>query len=103
LCSAGAGLHNILADISRRIESIEQTITAHQQTAQNDQNDRFSSFEEAIASHVARNNALVMDFGRKLEELRNFINSSEPGATDKKPKTDFDWRVFGGDISPGRK
>ena len=93
----------MLANILRRIESIEQNITTHQQAAQNDQNDRFSSFEDAITSHVAKTNALVLDFSRKLEELKNFINSPEPGATDKKLKTDFDWRVFGGDISPRQK
>jgi hypothetical protein len=96
-------LQDMLADISRRIESIEQNISIQQQTAQKDQNDRFSSFEDAITSHVVKTNALVLDFGRKLEELRNFINSPEPCESDKKLKTDFDWRIFGGDISPGRK
>ena len=98
-----SSLHTLLADISRRIESIEQNITTQQQTAHNNQNDRINSFEEAITAHVAKTNALVIDFGRKLEELRNFINGSEPGTTAKKHKTDFDWRAFGGDISPGRK
>jgi general secretion pathway protein A len=101
--SPTSALHTILADISRRIESIEQNIAAHQQTAQNTQNDRFNSFEETITKHVAKTNTHVLGFDRKLEELRTFINNSEPGVTDKKPKTDFDWRIFGGDISPGRK
>jgi putative secretion ATPase (PEP-CTERM system associated) len=101
--SSSPELYRMLADISRRIESIEQNITSYHQAVENDQTDRFNSFEEEITSHVVKANDNILDFGRKLEELRNFINSSEPGAAHNKLKTDFDWRIFGGDISPGRK
>lgn len=96
-------LQGLLADISRRIESIEQNITAPLQRALKDQNDRFVSLQATVTSDVAKTNVHIQDLSRKLESIRNTVNGNERGTADVPPKSDFDWRAFGGDISPRRK
>jgi general secretion pathway protein A len=92
-------LHSILADISRRIESIEQNITDPQHTALTDQNERFVSLQTSVTSHVANTNANIQELSRKLEELKNTVNNHEQGATLNDAKIGFVRRVFGGSTS----
>jgi len=96
-------LQNMLADISRRIESIEQSIVAPQQSALNDQDDRFTSFQATVTSQVTNTNLHVQELSRKLEELMNVVNSLEQGATHHNPKSGFFHRVWGSDVSSLRK
>lgn len=74
-------LHNLLAEISRRIEAIEHDIAAPLHTALKGQNDRFVSFQETVTSHVERTNSNILELGRKLEELSNALNSSDTDRT----------------------
>lgn len=94
---------SMLADIARRIESIEQNITAPLHTALNDQNERFVSFQASVTSQAAKTNSHILELSRKLEELRISVNSHEQGATHENPKLGFVRRVFGGDPFHHRK
>lgn len=98
-------LHNLLADISRRMESIEQNLAtpALLQTALKDQNDRFVSFQSTVSSHVDKSNAHILELNRKLEELRNTLASCDQVMTPENPKLGFVRRVFGGSTSSHRK
>jgi len=96
-------LQKMLSDISLRIESIEHNIAAPLHSALKEQNDRLLSLQAAVASDIARTNSHILDLSRKLETIRSTVNNSVSVTTHKNPNTDFDWRVFGGDISPRRK
>jgi putative secretion ATPase (PEP-CTERM system associated) len=96
-------LHSMIADISRRIESIEQNIAAPLHSALKDQDDRVVSLQSIVTSHVAKTNANFQELSRKLEELRNATNNSEQGATLEDTKIGFVRRVFGVTPSSHRK
>lgn len=96
-------LQIMLADISRRIESIEHNIAAPLRTALKDQKDRFVSFQAAVTSHVTKTNSHILELSKKLEELRISVNSHEQDATHENAKIGFVRRVFGGTTSPHRK
>jgi putative secretion ATPase (PEP-CTERM system associated) len=97
-------LHGMLAEISRRIESIELNFAAPLHSALKDQEDRFVSLRTTVTSHVAKTNSMILDLNRKLEEISSTVKNPTQVVTRERPKTDFDWRAFGGtDISPRRK
>jgi putative secretion ATPase (PEP-CTERM system associated) len=101
--SSAPELQKMISDISRRIESLEHNIAAPLHSALKEQNDRLLSLQAAVTSDVARTNSHILDLSRKLETIKSPVKSSEQVTTQKNPTTDFDWRVFGGDISPRRK
>ncbi|MFZ2948391.1 MAG: XrtA/PEP-CTERM system-associated ATPase [Desulfuromonadaceae bacterium] len=90
-------LQGMLADITTRIESIEQNITTHLNNGLKDQNDLFVSFQAAVKSHVDNNNVRILEISKKLEEISNTVTNFEKGAVHENPKTGFVRRVFGGD------
>lgn len=97
-------LHGMLAEISRRIESIEHNFTAPLNSALKDQDDRLVSLQATVTTHVTKTNSLILDLNRKMEEINNYLKSAEKGVVQERTKNDFDWRAFGGvDISPRRK
>jgi type VI protein secretion system component VasK len=97
-------LQNLLSEISRRIESIEQSVAAPLNAALKVQNDRFESLQSSVTSQTAETKNQIMSLARNLEELRNVANKLNQDVTAPAlPKSDFDWRMFGNDISPRRK
>ena len=96
-------LQGLLADISRRIESIEHNINAPLQRALKEQDERFVALQTTVTSDIAKTSSHIQDLSRKLDSLRNAVQCSEGGVSAVPPKSDFDWRAFGGDISPRRK
>jgi len=97
-------LRNKLTEFSRNIESMERNISAPIYNALKDQNDRIESLHTTVTSNVAKTSSLILELSKKMEEVRNKVNSYEKGVTHELPKADFDWRAFGGvDISPRRK
>ncbi|NVN91785.1 MAG: AAA family ATPase [Desulfuromonadales bacterium] len=98
-------LHTLLADISRRMESIEQNLAAPAllQTALKDQNDRFVSFQATVSSHVAKSTAHIQELNRKLDELTNTVASCDQDMTQENTKIGFVRRVFGGTAVSHRK
>jgi putative secretion ATPase (PEP-CTERM system associated) len=97
-------LQNLLSEISRRIESIEQSVAAPLHAALKVQNDRFESLQSSVTSQTAETKNQIMSLARNLEELRNVANKPDQNVTAPAlPKSDFDWRMFGSDISPRRK
>ena len=96
-------LQIMLNEISRRFESIEHNIAAPLLNELKDQNDRFASLQATVTAHIAKTNAHFIDLNRKTEELRSAVTYREQDATHENKKTGFDWRVFGGDISPRRQ
>jgi hypothetical protein len=97
-------LHSMLAEISRRIESMEHNFAAPLHSALKDQEDRFVSLRTTVTSHVVKTNSMILDLNRKLEEISSTVKNPTQAVTRERPKTDFDWRAFGGtDISPRRK
>ena len=102
--SSAPELQSMLAEISRRIESIEHNITAPLNSALKEQKDRFASLQATVTSHVAKTNSQIQDLSKKLDALKSPASSSRQVVNYENPKTDFDWRAFGGaDISPRRK
>jgi putative secretion ATPase (PEP-CTERM system associated) len=93
-------LQRILADIMALIKSIEYDIAAPLQSALNSQNERFASFQSAVASHMAKTNADITDVHKILEELCTSIKNAK-GTRHDTLKTVFS--VFGGDKSTHRK
>lgn len=97
-------VQGMLAEISQRIESIEQSISAPLRSALKDQDDRFASLQASVSSHIAKANSSILELGRKLDEIRNSVESTDQVVSHADPKTDFDWRSFGlGDIFHRRK
>jgi putative secretion ATPase (PEP-CTERM system associated) len=98
-------LHNMLSEISRRMESIEHSVTVPLYSALKEQNGRFVSFQANMTSEISKANFHIQDLNKKLDALKgNTVKTPEPVSTHKGPKSDFDWRAFGGtDISPRRK
>lgn len=96
-------LHSMLTDILRRIESIEQNVTAPLQTALKDQDDRFVSFQATVKSQVSNATAQILDLSRKFEDLRKTVNNDEQRVTIENPKSGFFHRVWSGETSPHRK
>jgi putative secretion ATPase (PEP-CTERM system associated) len=96
-------LQGLPSDISQRIESIEHNITVPLYSALKEQNGRFVSFQATMTAEVAKANAHIQDLSRKLDTGKGSTHIPETAASNKNPKSDFDWRVFGGDISPRRK
>ncbi len=94
-------LQRILADTMRLIKSIEHDIASPLQSALNSQNSRLVSFQTAVASHMAKTNADIIDLHRILEELCNSVTRSEKGTLHETLKSVF--TVFGGDRSTQRK
>jgi putative secretion ATPase (PEP-CTERM system associated) len=98
-------LHRILADISKRIESVEHNIAAPLHTVLKEQSDRFTSFQSTVASHTAKTNSHIHDLSRKLEELSSAVSRKtlEQSIPDDSSKTSFVRRVFGGTSQPAKK
>lgn len=97
-------LQNMLADIARRMESIEQNIAAPLlESALKEQNDRFSVFQTSVMSHVTKTSNHLQALSRKVEELRNSVNSNEQATTHETAKMGFFHRVWGGNTSQQRK
>jgi len=94
---------SMLNDISKRLETIEQNISAPLHTALKDQNDRFASFQTSVTSHVTKTNSTVQELSKKLEELKNTVNNHEQGTTNDNSKISFFHRVWGGETSSRRK
>jgi hypothetical protein len=96
-------LHGMLAEISRRIESIEQTVVTPLQTAIKEQNERFAALQATVTSHTAATDSIILDLNAKLEQLRNNENRIEEVAPQENPKIGFVRRIFGGTTSSHRK
>lgn len=96
-------LQNMLAEISRQIESIEHNISIPLNSAIKEQNDRFASLQATVMLHVAKTTAHIQELSKKLDTLKNALSISDQCVTQLTHKNDFDWRAFGGDISPRRK
>ncbi|MEI6828072.1 MAG: XrtA/PEP-CTERM system-associated ATPase [Desulfuromonadales bacterium] len=94
-------LERILADTLRLIKSIEHDITSPLQGAINSQNERFASFQTAVASHMAKTNADIVDLHKILEELCNSVTKNEKGTLQDTLKSVF--TAFGGDRATHRK
>jgi putative secretion ATPase (PEP-CTERM system associated) len=94
-------LQRILADIMRLIKSIEYEIATPLQNALNSQNDRLSSFQAAVASHITKTNTDISDLHKILEELCNSVTRNEKGTLQETIKSVF--TVFGSDRSTRRK
>ena len=86
-------LQRILADTMRLIKSIEHDIASPLQSALNSQNSSLVSFQTAVASHMAKTNADIIDLHRILEELCNSVTRSEKGTLHETLKSVF--TVFG--------
>ncbi|MDD2736012.1 MAG: XrtA-associated ATPase [Desulfuromonadaceae bacterium] len=94
-------LQRILADIMRLIKSIEYEIATPLQNAINSQNDRLTSFQAAVASHITKTNTDISDLHKILEELCNSVTRNEKGTLQETIKSVF--TVFGSDRSTHRK
>jgi putative secretion ATPase (PEP-CTERM system associated) len=98
------GLQGLLAEISQRIDSIQHSIAEPLQQVLNEQNTKFESLQTSMLSVTAETRNQINSLNRGFEELRNMVNN--PGSTahvPALPKSDFDWRMFGSDISPRKK
>jgi putative secretion ATPase (PEP-CTERM system associated) len=99
-------LQGIISEISRRMESLEQNIAAPLHTAFKEQNERFGSLQETVSSHVTKTNSHIQDLSKKIEEIRNSVQSNEqvaPQAPQEAVKKGFFQRIWGGNSSPQRK
>ena len=96
-------LQGMLLEISRRIETLEHTIAASLQSALKEHNESFVSLQATVTAHISTTNKHILDMNRTLEEIRNTAHSNEQSMMHETRKNDFDWRAFGGDISPRRK
>jgi putative secretion ATPase (PEP-CTERM system associated) len=94
-------LQRILADTMRLIKSIEHDIASPLQSAINSQNERYASFQAAVASHMTKTNADIVDLHRILDELCNSVTKNEKGTLQETLKSVF--TAFGGDRSTSRK
>ena len=94
-------LQRILADTMRLIKSVEHDIASPLQSAINNQNDRFASFQAAVASHMAKTNTDIADLNRILDELCNSVTKNEKGTLQETLKSVF--TAFGGERSTSRK
>jgi putative secretion ATPase (PEP-CTERM system associated) len=101
--SAAPELHVMLAEIARRIESIEQSVATNMHAGLKDQNERFVSFQTTVRSHVAKTNAHIQELSKKLEDLRNSVTGSEYASSLENPKHGFSRRVFGTDSPPSHR
>ena len=96
-------LHRMLAEISRRIESMEHDISAPLHTALKSQNESFVSFQASVTANLAKTSAHIQDMGKKLEEIRGIVHSYDQLNTAEKQKNGFVRGVFGGYPPPYRK
>lgn len=96
-------LHRMLAEISRRIESMEHDISAPLHKALKSQNDSFVSFQTSVTANLAKTSAHIQDMGKKLEEIRGIVHSYDQLNTAEKQKNGFVRGVFGGYPPPYRK
>ena len=94
-------MQRIFADTMRLIKSIEYDIASPLQSALNNQNTRLAAFQTAVASHMTKTNADIIDLHRILEELCNSVTKSEKGTLHEALKSVF--TAFGGDKSTPRK
>lgn len=92
-------LLGMISEISRRMESLENSIAAPLQAALKEQSDRLTSLQTGISSHVTQTNAHIQDLNRKIEQLRPPTSAERlvPGET---TKVGFVRRVFGGGSFP---
>jgi len=98
------GLQGLLTEISQRIDSIQHSIAEPLHQLLNEQNKKFETLQTAMLSVTAETRNQINSLNRGFEELRNMVNT--PGSTTPVPalpKSDFDWRMFGSDISPRKK
>lgn len=99
-------LKNMLADILQRIESIEHTLDSPPHTVLKGQNDRFSSFQATVMSHVGKANSNYMDLNRKLEKLTDTVNSFNNSVTSREKSNKYSGHqslVFNDTSSPPPK
>ena len=94
-------MQRIFADTMRLIKSVEHDIASPLQSAINSQNDRFASFQAAVASHMAKTNTDIVDLHRILDELCNSVTKNEKGTLQETIKSVF--TAFSGDRSIPRK
>lgn len=92
-------LQGMIADISRRMESMEATITAPLQEAIKGQTDRFDALQQSVSTHVAISTRSIQELNRKYDELRQAIQDEDRGASNSRTKLGFVRRVFGGKVS----
>jgi putative secretion ATPase (PEP-CTERM system associated) len=85
-----------ISDISRRIESLENSIVAPLQAALKEQNDRFTSLQATISSHVTVTNSHILDLANRIEELQKSKNTGGQADSSDASKVSFVRRVFGG-------
>jgi putative secretion ATPase (PEP-CTERM system associated) len=95
-------LHRMLANISQRIEAMEQNVAAPLHASLETYNARFTSFHSAVSSQVANTNAHILELSQKLEELGSTVSRLEQGVVENIPKNGFVRRVFGGNSPPDR-
>lgn len=88
-----------ISDVTRRIESLENSIVAPLQAVLKEQNDRFTSLQTTISSHITITNSHMQDLNNKIEELQKSQNTGgQPDSSDT-AKVSFVRRVFGGGAS----
>lgn len=86
----------MVSDISRRIESLENSIAAPLQAALKEQSDRLTSLQTTISAHVAMTNSNIQDLNKKIEEIKLSHTTGEPASSRDATKVGFVRRVFGG-------
>ena len=96
-------LQGLLIDLSKRMDTLEQSIAAPLQKALREQDARIASLLAAVTSQTADARTQVQELARNVEDLRSKVNQSTVLPPPALPKSDFDWRRFGSDISPRRK
>lgn len=85
-----------ISDISRRIESLENSIVAPLQAALKEQNERFASLQTTIASHVSLTDTHIQDLNSRIEQLQKSQNTGGQPDSNDTTKLSFVRRVFGG-------
>lgn len=92
-------LLGLLSDISRRIESIENSHLDSAQNGLKELKEGFASFQSSIANRLTKNDAQILNLKSRLEGLLQPAENNEQTAPIDPPKTGFVRRLFGGDTN----
>lgn len=97
-------VHALLLDISRRLDSMENSVAAPVKSVLTEFNDRFKLFQDAVNAHVATTDSQVADLSRKLEEMKmTAAEENIPEVRNDSAGAGFVRRLFGSDSTSKQK
>lgn len=89
-------LLGLLSDISRRIESLENSSLGPVQDGLKELNAGFATFQNSISNRLTKNDAQILSLKNRLEDLMQPVESNQQTAPIDPPRSGFVRRLFGG-------